>query len=348
VLFHVTIAHKAHDCPGRRTEPPALVAPSDARERLGSELNVKLHFVLWGAACMLWAQPDHVAFVVVEAEDVESALQFVTALVPQDWTSNILPVWNLPSQLRLIRQVRMVTPSGLGEGLPPVEAAPRAPVEAAPKASVEAAAKPPPTKLEAPARRRAVVPEEKPEEPPLEDHNHDRAEVTAEPVSTSTPPEPESPGTITRLLRELDTETTGPTATPASAAAPAAKAEAEAEAPRPLSTQIIEPRQRDPKATASAKLVASAGPAKGRTFSVASGGATVGRLPEHEVYIPDERLSREHARIEYRDGRYWLEDLGSLNGTALNGTLVAGQQPLQSGDTIELGSTKLVVTIDPI
>ena len=90
--------------------------------------------------------------------------------------------------------------------------------------------------------------------------------------------------------------------------------------------------------------MASAGPTKGKTFKVPPEGATIGRLPELQVYLPDERLSRRRAnRIPGR----WLLAAGPrqpVNGTALNGTLVAEMQPLQSGDTIELGSSKLVVT----
>ncbi|MBV9327828.1 MAG: hypothetical protein JO352_29275 [Chloroflexi bacterium] len=111
MLFHITVEHTAQDCPGRHpTAPPDLVAPSDTREGLGRELGVKLHFVLWGAACMLWAQPDHLAFAVLEAEDMESALQYVRALVPEGWSSTALPVWNLPAQLGLIRQIRLAPP----------------------------------------------------------------------------------------------------------------------------------------------------------------------------------------------------------------------------------------------
>jgi hypothetical protein len=325
VLFHVTIGHRSNDCPGRRpTEPPALVAPSDTRETLGNELNVKLHFVLWGAACMLWAQPEHQAFAVLEAEDVESVLQYVTALVPEGWTSNVLPVWNLPSQLRLIRQVRLASPTHFGEGLPPADTA----------------TKTSGTKTETPTRRRSAV-EAKVEEPAAEEVAH--AGAGAQVSEVAPVPEPESPGTITRLLRELDSVTVEPAAPQDSARRPIAAIDADA--PR---TQIIEPIQPAGEATATAWLVASAGPTKGKTFKVAAGGATIGRLPEHEVYIPDERLSREHARVDYKDGRYWLQDLGSMNGTALNGTLVTEQQALQSGDTIELGSSKLVVTVNPL
>ena len=98
MLFHMTITHGAADCPGRRpTEPPALVAPSDTREKLAIELGVKLHFVLWGASCMLWAQPEHQAFAVSRNRGRGTAMQYVSALVPKDWTCTALPVWNLPS-----------------------------------------------------------------------------------------------------------------------------------------------------------------------------------------------------------------------------------------------------------
>jgi len=75
-------------------------------------------------------------------------------------------------------------------------------------------------------------------------------------------------------------------------------------------------------------------------------GATVGRLPENTIYIPDERLSREHARIEFQDGTFFLNDLGSRNGTALNGSLVSSPQALHGGDTIELGSNTLIVGLE--
>jgi FHA domain len=94
-------------------------------------------------------------------------------------------------------------------------------------------------------------------------------------------------------------------------------------------------------------IVASAGPAKGRTFAIDARGASIGRLPENVVYVPDERLSREHARIDFRDGGFWLADMGSRNGTALNGALLTEPRELQSGDTIEVGGSMLVVSIEP-
>lgn len=327
MLFHMTIGHNAQDCPGRRpTEPPALVAPSDTREALGKELGVKLHFVLWGASCMLWAQPEHLAFAILEAEDVESAMQYVGSLVPKEWTCSVLPVWNLPSQLRLIRQVRLAPPIQFGDGL----------------TATEPASKSAPPTTQTAARRRVPPPDAKTDEPPTDVDNH--IERIGDEPNTTAIPESESPGTITRLLHELDAVPAAPTSSAAGSDSTGTGADpAQAQAPP---TQIIQQRAHEPQLTSRAWLVASAGPTKGKTFRVAPEGATIGRLPDHEIYIPDERLSREHARIEFRDDRYWLRDLESMNGTALNGSLVSGAQPLQSGDTIELGSSKLVVTVE--
>src|SRR5438105_4456913 len=108
MLVHVTITHDATDCPGRRPgEPPELVGPSDKRAELARDLRITSHFVLWGASCLLWAQPEHVTYAVLEAEDVEAVLQYVTAITPPGWRSTAVPVWNLPSQFRLVRNVLM-------------------------------------------------------------------------------------------------------------------------------------------------------------------------------------------------------------------------------------------------
>jgi hypothetical protein len=280
---------------------------------------------------MLWAQPDHLAFAVLEADDVESALQYVTALVPENWTASVLPVWNLPSQLRLIRQVRLATPTHFGEGLAPGDVGTKSQPGSSQTASRRLTSE--------------IGIEGRPDEEaaPLEIGGPIQADAATPPLSKASD-ESQSPGTITRLLRELDAA--GAESTPPEEGSARPTVIDAADGPR-AATQIIEPQRRDPTPTATAWLVATAGPTKGKTFTVAASGATIGRLPEHEVYIPDERLSREHARIDYREGRYWLQDLGSMNGTALNGSLLSGEQPLQSGDTIELGSSKLVVTVDP-
>ena len=95
-----------------------------------------------------------------------------------------------------------------------------------------------------------------------------------------------------------------------------------------------------------ALLQASAGPAQGTTFEVSEAGATLGRSRDNPIPILDEELSRRHARIEFKDGAYWLTDLGSTNGTFVNQTRLSAPHRLQSGDVIELGTTRLNVTIE--
>jgi hypothetical protein len=332
MLFHVTIGHAAQDCPGRHpADPPALVAPSDTREALGTDLNVKLRFVLWGAACMLWAQPEHLAFAVLEADDIESGLQYVKALVPEGWTFNALPVWNLPSQLRLIRQVQLAPSVDFAE---PAESPPPSP------RSREQTSNPAPAGDggSATTDRQTMLgsqPAPLPSAPPAVPG--DEQPVANPPGSTK------APRTITRLLRELDTPSEGhevPPGGPPSGRSP------DADWPAALPTHI-EQLVHEPGPSLRAVLVATDGPAKDETYVIPIEGATVGRLPENGVCLPDDRLSREHARIEFRDGRFWLRDLGSRNGTALNGNLISSPQSLSTGDTIELGSNTLVVTIEP-
>src|SRR3954468_18211509 len=58
----------------------------------------------------------------------------------------------------------------------------------------------------------------------------------------------------------------------------------------------------------------------------------------------DSEISRVHARIFHDpSGRLTIEDLGSTNGTFVNGNRVSGQQPLTSGDSVRVGQTTLMV-----
>src|SRR5580698_10117684 len=62
----------------------------------------------------------------------------------------------------------------------------------------------------------------------------------------------------------------------------------------------------------------------------------------------DEELSRAHARVVLRgDGAYLLEDLGSTNGTYLNGWRIPASQLLSAGDRIQVGQTVLEVVLAP-
>ena len=67
---------------------------------------------------------------------------------------------------------------------------------------------------------------------------------------------------------------------------------------------------------------------------------SLGRHPNNSIQLLDKIVSKEHCIVELRDGQFVLRDLGSLNGTYINGERVRGEQGLRHGDEIALGSTR--------
>jgi adenylate cyclase len=72
---------------------------------------------------------------------------------------------------------------------------------------------------------------------------------------------------------------------------------------------------------------------------------TLGRHPNNTVQVLDRIVSKEHCHIDLVDGRYVLRDLGSLNGSYVNGERIS-ERVLSPGDEITLGSTRLVFDAD--
>ena len=66
---------------------------------------------------------------------------------------------------------------------------------------------------------------------------------------------------------------------------------------------------------------------------------TVGRLPECTISINDSNVSRNHAEVRTGTNAYVVVDLGSTNGTMVNGARVVGEQRLNDGDIVSFGST---------
>ena len=87
-------------------------------------------------------------------------------------------------------------------------------------------------------------------------------------------------------------------------------------------------------------LIQETGDDLGKLFPLAHK-SELGRLPEHDVPVPDMAASRDHAVIEYSPvhRRHVITDHESRNGTFVNGAQVIKPQPLQPGDTIQVGST---------
>jgi pSer/pThr/pTyr-binding forkhead associated (FHA) protein len=74
------------------------------------------------------------------------------------------------------------------------------------------------------------------------------------------------------------------------------------------------------------------------------GTLTIGRAPDNELTLDSPAVSREHAAVVSREGRWYVEDRGSYNGTFLNGTRVnpGAPLPLRHADRIEIGGESLV------
>lgn len=79
-----------------------------------------------------------------------------------------------------------------------------------------------------------------------------------------------------------------------------------------------------------------------RRVSVTGAPMRIGRAPECELVLRDSRVSRRHARLQARGGLLVLTDLGSTNGTCVNGHRVT-EVVLGAGDRIEVGETSIVV-----
>jgi pSer/pThr/pTyr-binding forkhead associated (FHA) protein len=83
------------------------------------------------------------------------------------------------------------------------------------------------------------------------------------------------------------------------------------------------------------------------TFTIAKSVATLGRAPENTIRLDDLSVSRQHARIAYRQGGYWLSDVGSMGGTWVSGTRLAAPHRIAAGEIIDIGHCRLTVSFAP-
>ncbi len=96
-----------------------------------------------------------------------------------------------------------------------------------------------------------------------------------------------------------------------------------------------------PKPAATARLVAQSGPASGQEFVLEGDELVLGRAADNPVSIPDTSVSRKHALVRKTADGWAVSDLGSGNGTMLNGEAIADETPLTDGDVITMGDTEL-------
>jgi pSer/pThr/pTyr-binding forkhead associated (FHA) protein len=90
-------------------------------------------------------------------------------------------------------------------------------------------------------------------------------------------------------------------------------------------------------------LVFLAGPIAGRRYRLAEGEYVIGRRSDSQIFVPDMRVSRQHARL-WKDGEAWaLEDLGSNNGTFINGVRIEAPTALKHDDEIAIANNRIRV-----
>jgi pSer/pThr/pTyr-binding forkhead associated (FHA) protein len=106
----------------------------------------------------------------------------------------------------------------------------------------------------------------------------------------------------------------------------------EASAERPLPQGELEQGQ--------ALLVVERGPNAGSKFLIDKDVTTAGRHPESDIFLDDVTVSRRHAEFRRRDGKFFVHDVGSLNGTYVNKQRVDETQ-LANGDELQIGRFKL-------
>ena len=119
--------------------------------------------------------------------------------------------------------------------------------------------------------------------------------------------------------------------------------------PEPSMTMIYTPEELSPEvAPAAAEPEPELEPPRevvtlsfeGREVPVTGDRVVLGRSRECDIRLADANASRRHAEVRHEDGSYWVIDLGSTNGTELNGRRVERAQ-LSDGDRITLGATDI-------
>jgi hypothetical protein len=101
-----------------------------------------------------------------------------------------------------------------------------------------------------------------------------------------------------------------------------------------------------PNTRESAMLILQRGAEAGLTWPLERQTVTIGRSPDCDIVLNDRQVSRLHARILWCGDHYEIEDLGSKNGTHLNGRELIGPQPLRDGDEIQIALRYKLAFVD--
>jgi pSer/pThr/pTyr-binding forkhead associated (FHA) protein len=111
--------------------------------------------------------------------------------------------------------------------------------------------------------------------------------------------------------------------------------------PAAVSAPTAAPRtaKRQPRSSAPRSLVVTQGPLTGTALPLRESGTVIGRNPECALVLDDDFASGRHARIFHRDEAWFVEDLGSTNGTFLGSQRLTGPVRVEAGSTLRIGKT---------
>ncbi|HEY0830401.1 MAG TPA: prolyl oligopeptidase family serine peptidase [Candidatus Dormibacteraeota bacterium] len=114
---------------------------------------------------------------------------------------------------------------------------------------------------------------------------------------------------------------------------------------RTVSLQAMPPEEVASGSGYAALLTFESGPFAGRIVALPNQMVSIGRAPDNDVVVGDPATSGHHGRIEVRAGSFWISDLGSTNGTLVNGEPVLEKQ-LSDNDMIAIGQNTLRFTLE--
>jgi pSer/pThr/pTyr-binding forkhead associated (FHA) protein len=97
--------------------------------------------------------------------------------------------------------------------------------------------------------------------------------------------------------------------------------------------------KRQPHSSAPRTLVVTAGALTGTSLPLREAGTVIGRNPECALVLDDDFASGRHARIFHRDNDWFVEDLGSTNGTFVGSERLTGPVRVEAGSTLRIGKT---------
>ena len=105
--------------------------------------------------------------------------------------------------------------------------------------------------------------------------------------------------------------------------------------------QVRQSAPKKRKVTGRLVVVSNGAESDAAVYEIDTMAVTVGRGAGNDIPLNDDFASTVHARVESRPDGVWLEDVGSTNGTAVNGVLIEQARKLAPGDVIRIGETDL-------